>query len=132
MPTLTLFRGLPGSGKSTEAKKLGCIHLEADMYFQMDSEYVWIPERIGHAHRWCKDMVESNMKYAIDITVSNTFTKQWEVQPYIDLANKHGYTITIFRCVEEYGNTHSVPEKTIQEMKARFEDIESEIILDDI
>lgn len=36
---LTLIRGLPGSGKTTLAKQLGVLHVEADMYFMRDGRY---------------------------------------------------------------------------------------------
>ena len=48
MKKLILLRGIPGCGKSTLAKSLGGIHIEADQYFMEDGEKVikW---------RYCKD-----------------------------------------------------------------------------
>ena len=36
---LYLLRGVPGAGKSTLAKQLGCTHFETDTYFMVDGEY---------------------------------------------------------------------------------------------
>ena len=49
MPILTIFRGLPGSGKSTMARKLaeqtGAIHIEPDMFCIQDMEYRYDKEK---------------------------------------------------------------------------------------
>jgi predicted kinase len=56
------------------------------------------------------------------IVVSNTFTQEWEFQPYLELAKEYGYkTFTII--VENYHggiNQHNVPEDKIEQMKNRF------------
>ena len=60
MKTLTLIRGVSGSGKSTFAKTLNGIHLETDMYFidPVTGEYNWDGEKIKQAHEWCQDRVD--------------------------------------------------------------------------
>lgn len=45
-PEIVLVRGLPGSGKSTLAKGMaGYVHVEADMYFEVDGLYRYEPEK---------------------------------------------------------------------------------------
>lgn len=96
---LYLIRGLPGSGKSTFAFMLyatSAVHsfYEADMYFTDDSgTYRFDPSRLPEAHTWCKKHVEQCMKYEQPVAVSNTFTTEKELQPYLDLAKEYGYTI---------------------------------------
>ena len=53
MKQLILLRGLPGSGKSTFAKSLGGIHIEADQYFMQDGEYKFDASQLKHAHNYC-------------------------------------------------------------------------------
>jgi adenylate kinase family enzyme len=127
MPTLTIFRGLPGSSKSTQAKKLGCLHVEADMFFMQDGEYKWSGDRVSHAHKWCYDSVLNAMSHKMDVVVSNTFTQVWEMEKYIISATNNGYDVVVYRCMRDFGNVHSVPEEAIQRMKERFENLDGEV-----
>jgi predicted kinase len=64
-----------------------------------------------------------NPQYYPEIIVSNTFTQEWEMKPYIDLANQYGYTIFTIIVENRHGNSsvHNVPEETMVKMKDRFE-----------
>jgi hypothetical protein len=57
------------------------------------------------------------------IVVSNTFTQEWEMQPYFELAKKYGYKVfsIIVENRHEGINEHGVPEEKIEQMKNRFE-----------
>ena len=92
MKTLFLLRGLPGSGKSTLAGDLAQVVYEADMFFMKDGEYQFDPAKLGAAHQWCQESTRQSMINGISrIAVANTFTVEWEMQPYIDMAAMHGY-----------------------------------------
>lgn len=103
--------------------------VEADKFFEKDGEYKFDPTKLKDAHQWCRDTVEQHMKNNIkyqfypEIVVSNTFTQEWEMQPYIDLANKYGYKIFSLIVENRHGNksVHNVPDETIQKMIDRFE-----------
>lgn len=126
---LYICRGIAGSGKSTFAKTLGGIHIEADQYFvDGDGNYNFDGSKIKLAHEYCKGQTEAWMKtdgtqVNVDkIVVSNTFTQEWEFQPYLELGEKYGYK-TFVIIVENYHggtNVHNVPEEKIQQMKNRF------------
>ena len=128
MAKLTIVRGLPGSGKSTYAKSLGCFHVEADMFFIIDGEYKW--RQTGDNHKWCFNQVKMAMENRIDVVVSNTFTQKWELEKYVDLSKEFCYIIEVVSCQGSYGNTHDVPEETLAKMKERWEkyDRETEIL----
>ena len=133
---LILIRGLPGSGKSTLAKKLlekegqseNDGHFEADMYYIMkDGEYHFNPTLIRNAHQWCQSAVrkyfETQMGYMVDTcVVSNTFTKHWEMQPYLDIAKEFGADVEIVVMRENYGSIHNVPQDVMQRMRDGWEE----------
>jgi predicted kinase len=126
---LYLVRGLPGSGKSTLAKLLvgdkDYCHKEADMYF-VDGEgnYKFNPSQLKEAHKWCKNEIEFVMKYEHSpVVVSNTFTQEWEMDDYLELAKKYGYRAhsLIVENRHEGKNEHGVPEEKLKQMRDRFE-----------
>jgi predicted kinase len=135
MKELFLLRGLPGSGKSTLAESLGGTHLEADMYFMTDGGYQFDVTRLKDAHQWCQDSVKEAMTWdehpeieflsagVSKIVVSNTFTQEWEMKPYFELAEKYGYRVYSLIVENRHGgvNEHGVPEDKLEIMKNRFE-----------
>jgi plasmid replication initiation protein len=57
------------------------------------------------------------------IVVSNTFTQEWEMKPYFELAEKYGYRVYSLIVENRHNgkNVHEVPEDKIQMMKDRFD-----------
>jgi predicted kinase len=132
---LYIVRGIPGSGKSTFAKRL-VVHdflvCEADKYFvdKETGEYNFDSTKIKDAHKFCQNTVETYMKDSLindnfyrEIAVSNTFTQEWEMERYYELAKQYDYKV--FSIIVENRhqgiNEHGVPEYKIQIMKDRFE-----------
>jgi predicted kinase len=122
---LILVRGLPGSGKSTFAKSLGCPCFEADDYFvSKEGKYIFDGSKIKLAHEWCKGRVGELMKEGIKkIAVSNTFTQEWEMDDYYQLASNFGYVVysVIVENRHNGTNVHGVPEDKLKIMKERFQ-----------
>ena len=121
---LYIVRGIPGSGKSTFAKTLGGQHYEADMFFiNENGEYNFDVTKIKDAHKWCQSFVETNMVLEYPkIVVSNTFTQEWEMEPYFKLAKEYGYTVFTIVVENRHGgvNQHGVPEDKLEQMRNRF------------
>lgn len=130
---LILLRGLPGSGKSTLANLITnefsvC---EADKFFyDKEGNYNFDPTRLKAAHEWCRFHVETRMKDNQDnpqfyptIVVSNTFTQEWEMDTYFELAKKYGYRVHTLVVENRHGgvNKHGVPAEKLEQMKNRFE-----------
>ena len=128
-PILTLIRGIPGSGKSTKAKSLGCFHIEADMYHMEDGVYAYDSTLAKSAHGFCFGMVNQAMCQDVDVVVSNTFITMDSVQRYANLAEYHGYTFRVIRMETRYGTIHAVPEDVIARMESSFEDYPGESIV---
>lgn len=63
------------------------------------------------------------MKSGSNPVVSNTFTTQREVNPYLDLAKEYGYKVNIIECKGNFGSIHNVPPETIEKMKRRWVNI---------
>lgn len=125
MSTITLVRGVSGSGKSS---LVSCVfddratHLEADMYFMKDGKYQFDQSKLKNAHEWCQHQAEESMKNKENIVVSNTFTTEWEMKPYFDLAEKYGYTVFTVVVEKRHDNSdvHNVPQETRQKQAERL------------
>ena len=132
---LILIRGLPGSGKSTLAQMIRTAfgrgsrdeyadHYEANMYFiGEDQQYKFDPSKIKRAHEWCQEVTRQSLFSGYDVIVSNTFVKQWEIQPYLDMAKEFGAQVQLIECKGNFGSIHGVPEATIEKMRAGWEEI---------
>jgi predicted kinase len=124
MKELLLLRGCPGSGKSTLAKSLGGVHYEADMFFVEDGEYRFDGSKLKLAHNWCMIQTQKSMVDDVSrIVVSNTFTQEWEMKTYYELAENHGYRVYSLIVENRHGgvNEHGVPKDKLEQMKNRFE-----------
>jgi MoxR-like ATPase len=127
---LFLLRGLPGSGKTTLAGSLEMVFCyEADRYFEdEDGKYNFDPTKLKQAHQWCQDRVEKAMSAPNGfppprIVVSNTFTQEWEMDPYYKLAEQYGYRVysLVVENRHEGVNEHGVSADKLEQMKNRFE-----------
>jgi len=123
MKNIILFRGLPGSGKSSLAETLCKSTFSADMFFEQNGGYDFDATKLPQAHKWCKDQVEQAMVDEVEtIGVANTFTTDWEMETYFELAEDYGYRISTVIVENRHGSTnvHGVPSEALERMKNRF------------
>ncbi len=134
---IVLIRGLPGSGKSTMARTAinvlfageingeKLVHIEADDYFMLDGVYCFDMAKIRDAHKWTKWRAAKLIENGRIPIVANTFSRIWEMQSYIDMADKH----LVFKTTKEFKNIHGVGDEVIERMRERWEDYEGEEVL---
>lgn len=130
---LVIMRGLPGSGKSTKAKKLGIggVVYSTDDFFEKDGKYIFDPSKLGEYHEKNQYRTELAMKKGITpIVIDNTNVLANHMKPYVKLADMYGYKIKIELPDTEWAwdaeqlankNTHGVPLHGIQKMLNNFQ-----------
>lgn len=135
MPTLTLIRGLPGSGKSTIARKLLHEYMneepvdwyEADSFFEnpLDVDvYHFDAALLKEAHDWCYLNTFKSLRDSFDVIVSNTFTRNWEMARYINLVDKvEDLTIKVIEVKTQFESIHGVPADKMVQMQARWQNL---------
>jgi hypothetical protein len=64
-----------------------------------------------------------NPQFYPEIVVSNTFTQEWEMEKYYELAEEYGYKVFSIIVENRHGgiNQHGVPVEKLEQMKNRFE-----------
>ncbi len=134
---LIIFRGLPASGKSTQAQSLvpKGRDVAADDYFHTNFDrttpYVFDGSKIPDAHQWCQSKVRSLLSddTGLPVAVANTNTMRWEMQPYIDICNALGCEYEVIDLYDagltneqlHARNSHGVPLEAFERMRARYE-----------
>lgn len=124
MKKLYIFRGLPGSGKSTRAHQMAPLVIEPDMFrYTSTMEYVFDSEKNGEIHAKVLDFVVYAMRHLRmpAIAIAATHTKIGHMRRYIKLGRKYGYDVTVVECYGDRGNIHDVPPAVIAKMDKEFE-----------
>lgn len=124
MKTVTIIRGLPGSGKSTFAKLIADEVFEADQFFYENGEYKYDVSKIGEAHEDCFQKFKKAIENGCEkIAVANTFTREWEFKKYKELAEENNYRVFVIIMENRHDgkNIYGIPEDKIEIMRDRFE-----------
>ena len=127
--SLIVLRGLPGSGKSTLAMVLSedGKHpiFSVDDYFTNSEtgEYIFDFKNNHLAYKLCEENTKLSMVNKLSkIIIHNTFTMDWELEPYFKLASQYNYAMFVVT-VENYhqsGNAHEVSDEQLQKMAEKY------------
>jgi len=126
--TLTLIRGIPGSGKTTLATNMirraetRTDHFENDVFFcDANGVYRFDAAKQKFASAWCLSQTMKSLVQGRDVIVSNTFFRYAQMIPYLDIAARLGVSVKVIECTGRYQSIHSVPDETIKLMSDTFE-----------
>lgn len=147
---LYVMRGLPGSGKSHQARNIYLrevdrleVHpdsgdvtiVSADDYHmvgEMLDRYEYIVEQADLAHKWCQGQTAYYMRHNSVVIVDNTNVSFAQMQPYLELAARFSYEVIIVEPLTDWAfdvdecakrNKHGVPLDIIKKMAQQYQRI---------
>lgn len=125
---LYIVRGIPGSGRADLVRSLSyeddVIISTMDFMKNENGNYYFDAVELEEANNKCQYIVEDAMERKTPcVFVYNAFTTPAEIDPYIELAERHKYIVhsMILECRHPRGNTRGVPGHIIQNMMKRFD-----------
>lgn len=142
---MIIMRGVSGSGKSTKARQMagpsGQI-FSTDDFFEPDYDAQFSDEQLPKAHQWNQQRVAQALQSGVSpVVVDNTNVEAWEMKPYVQLAQQHGYEVqfgepdtaiwqqakqangdALMKVAQELSqlNSHGVPAETIADMISKY------------
>ena len=125
-PSLTIIRGVSGSGKTRVAKNAtNGVICSADDYFMVDGEYRFDPTKLGEAHGACFRKAIDLLQKGVDVVIDNTNTSVAETAPYVAMGQAYAGRVRIIRieCDPEVAharNRHGVPLGAVRAMAKRL------------
>jgi len=127
--SLILLRGLPGAGKSSLANVLSENRqypvFAIDDYFtnKITGEYQFNFAENYLAYQQCETLCKEALAQGITkVFIDNTFTLDWELAPYFELAAQFDYMLYVIT-VEKYHdqtNKHGVSQEQLEKMAEKY------------
>jgi len=132
---LTIVRGIPGSGKSTFAKKYAAANGHIKV---IEPDDFWTDRKRKYEyHAELREVYEMYGKAAVTheliiekrpCVIADVFATRKDLQFFKDLCEMYEIPLEVFRMTGEFQNVHNVNEDDLKEMKISFESFDGEII----
>ncbi|MBL0316430.1 MAG: AAA family ATPase [Flavobacteriales bacterium] len=126
--SLIILRGLPGSGKTTLAHLISAdgqhpVFGIDDYFTDGDGNYHFDHLKNHLAYKHCETRTKQAMEDGLPIIIlDNTYTLEWEIEPYFKLASDMGYQVHVMTVENRHHgqNTHGIPDDQIEKMKSKY------------
>ena len=130
MQTLFIVQGPSGSGKSTFAEALekswpSLMICCTDDYFVncQTGEYKFDPSKLAENHLKNQEQAAKYLREGYSVIVPNTNLQNWEVRPYVQVADEYDIPVVFVRMTGQFNNLHGVPEDKVKLMRERMEEL---------
>ena len=128
MPALFLLRGLPGSGKTSLAIQLSengkyPIFSVDDYFTDNEGNYNFEFDKNYLAYKLCEENTKKSMIEKVEkIFIHNTFTLDWEIEPYFKLASEFNYKVFVVTVEKRHSNfnIHQITDEQIKKMAEKY------------
>lgn len=127
--SLIILRGLPGSGKSTlaavlsEGGKYPILSIDDCFTNPETGEYHFEFDKNHLAYKSCEERTKSCMEQGAEkIFLHNTFTLEWEMEPYFKLASEFNYKVFVATIENRHGNStiHDISNEQLKKMADKY------------
>jgi predicted ABC-type ATPase len=134
-PTLTIIRGLPGSGKSYYGRHLaaerGCLFIEPDMLLMHGGEYIYTPTQYKVACKRALNLVYNLTAENVDVVYADVLPRIQDIESFLWRVSEFNENyasslevidmplITVEQSIER--NKHNVRREDIVRMAAQWE-----------
>lgn len=140
---MVIMRGLPGSGKSSQAKNIvdmcytnpnyGKFIFSADNFFidRCTGRYHFNKSKLTNAHQWLQENIKQAVQHEVTpVIIDNTNIELREMETHLKIAVINGYWIEILESTSAWAwevsecakkNVHKVPYDVIMNMIGRYE-----------